>query len=361
MAYTGIDNSELFFQTKIYNGNGSTNAITLDGSDNMQPDWTWIKNIPLSGGYAHNLFDSVRGTNKKIVTNDGRAETTETNTLNSFDSNGFTLGNDAGTDEVNKSGTTFVSWNWKAGTSVSGNTTGSGSSKSYTGSVSTDAGFSIIRYTGNGTAGHTIPHHLGVQPQVVICKRLSSSGQWVFGSMALPNQFEQFLELDLTGGAQSSSLRWNNTDPSSSVFTVGSTADTNQDGTTIVAYSFANKQGFSRMGSYVGNGDANGTFIYTGFKPAFIMVKNSGASYNWVIQDNKRDPSSFYNPLDRYLYPNSSDPESESSDYNLDFLSNGFKPRNTRSETNDSGNNYIFMAFAENPFTTSTGVAGLAR
>jgi len=353
MAYPDIDKPSDYFETKLYTGNGGTQSIT--GLD-FEPNWTWIKHR--DGATAHMIFDSVRGALYRLSTNNSNSQASAANTLTSWNSDGFALGSE---NDTNGNSRLFVSWNWKAGTSVSGNTGGSGTSKSYSGSVNTDAGFSIIKYTGNGTAGHTIPHHLGVQPRVVICKRLSQNGQWVFGSMALPNQFEQFLELDLTGGVQSSSLRWNNTDPSSSVFTVGSTADTNQDGTTIVAYSFANKQGFSRMGSYVGNGDANGTFIYTGFKPAFIMVKNSGASYNWVIQDNKRDPSSFYNPLDRYLYPNSSDPESESSDYNLDFLSNGFKPRNTRSETNDSGNNYIFMAFAENPFTTSTGVAGLAR
>ena len=347
-----IDKPTDYFETKIYTGNGGTQSIT--GLD-FEPNWTWIKHR--DGATAHMIFDSVRGALYRLSTNNSNSQASAANTLTSWNSDGFALGSE---NDTNGNSRLFVSWNWKAGTSVSGNTGGSGTSKSYSGSVNTDAGFSIIKYTGNGTAGHTIPHHLGVQPRVVICKRLSQNGQWVFGSMALPNQFEQFLELDLTGGVQSSSLRWNNTDPSSSVFTVGSTADTNQDGTTIVAYSFAEKQGFSKFGSYTGNGSGtDGTFVYTGFLPAFIMFKSTSTTGGWEIHDNKRDP---FNVSSKRLFPNLSDAEA-TEDY-VDFNSQGFKFRTNDANGNTSGTSYTYMAFAENPFVTSTGngsIPGTAR
>ena len=338
-----IDKPSDYFNTVLYTGNGaSSRAITGVG---FQPDWVWNK--PRTNTNDYQLVDSVRGGGKVISSNLADAEYTAGNTILSFGSDGFTCGDGA---SVNANGVTYASWNWKAGTSVSGNTTGSGTSKSYTGSVNTTAGFSIIRYTGNGTAGHTIPHHLGVQPRVVICKRLSQNGQWVFGSMALPNQFEQFLELDLTGAAQTSSLRWNNTDPSSSVFTVGSTLDTNANNINIIAYSFAQKQGYSKFGSYTGNGNADGTFVYTGFKPAYVMAKKSSTTSSWGIFDNKRNP---YNVVDLRLLANTSGADDQSSDNNIDFLSNGFKFRSSAGW--NASATYIYMAFAENPFVTSTG------
>jgi len=352
MSYTnGLDNPELYFQAKNYSGNASTNAITLDGSENMQPDMVWLKSRSFSQN--HEMYDSVRTATKRLYPNGSYAEDTNSTGLTAFNSDGFTLGS---SNAINKSGDTFVSWNWKAGTSVSGTTTGSGTSKAYSGSVSTDGGFSIIKYIGNGTSGHTIPHHLGVQPQVVICKRLSSSGQWVFGSMALPNQFEQFLELDLTGAAQTSSLRWNDTDPSSSVFTVGSTADTNQDGTNIIAYSFAEKKGFSKFSSYVGNGSSDGSYIHLGFKPAFVLQKCTSTSTDWTLADNKRPG---YNETNKRLVPNES--ASEATNNAIDFLSNGFKCRQDQANANGSGETYIYMAFAESPFVTSTGIPTTAR
>ena len=357
MAYTTVDNPELYFQTKLYSGNGSTNAITLDGSENMQPDWTWIKNRPLSGGFAHNLYDSVRGTNKKIETDNSGAESSETNTVNSFDSDGFTLGNDAGTDEVNKSGTTFVSWNWKAGTSVSGNTTGSGSAKAYAGSVSTTAGFSIIRYVGNGTNGHTIPHHLGAAPRWILVKRLDSSsgGDWTTLHMALPNGAGDFMEFNSTGAKQTSIARWRNATPTSSVFTVASGVEVNGDDSPYIAYCFAEKQGYSKFGSYTGNGNADGTFIYTGFKPAFFMIKRTDAVSDWFVWDSKRSPT---NEMTERLVPNEAAAEGSAS---MDFVSNGIKFRNDAAGRNASGGTYIYMAFAENPFVTSTGVPATAR
>ena len=174
--------------------------------------------------------------------------------------------------------------------------------------------------------------------------------------MALPNQFEQFLELDLTGAAQTSSLRWNDTDPSSSVFTVGSTADTNQDGTNIIAYSFAEKQGYSKFSSYTGNGNADGTFVYTGFKPAVLIYKNTSQSDEWFIHDNKRQG---YNDDNEYLFPSST--QAEGTINRIRLISNGFKALDSDKGVNADGNLYVYMAFAENPFVTSTGIPSPAR
>ena len=354
MAYTEIDKSSDYFNTVLYTGNDTDNR-TVSGVG-FQPDFLWIK--ARADAYQNYLQDVVRGSTKVLFSDSSSAEDTRVSAVKSFASDGFVLGQEA---QVNGNNNTYVSWNWKAGTSVSGNTTGSGTSKSYTGSVNTDAGFSIIKYIGNGTSGHTIPHHLGVQPQVVICKRINQGGQWVFGSMALPNQFEQFLELDLTGAAQTSSLRWNDTDPSSSVFTVGSTLDTNANDINIIAYSFAEKKGFSKFGSYTGNGSTDGPFVYTGFKPAFVICKSYSGSEQWVLYDNKRDP---FNVTEQILRPNLSDAEGTESGAKMDLLSNGFKLTGSGGgigQTNNSGSSYIYMAFAENPFVSSTGIPGLAR
>ena len=354
MAYTEIDKSSDYFNTVLYTGNDTDNR-TVSGVG-FQPDFLWIK--ARADAYQNYLQDVVRGSTKVLFSDSSSAEDTRVSAVKSFASDGFVLGQEA---QVNGNNNTYVSWNWKAGTSVSGNTTGSGTSKSYTGSVNTDAGFSIIKYIGNGTSGHTIPHHLGVQPQVVICKRINQGGQWVFGSMALPNQFEQFLELDLTGAAQTSSLRWNDTDPSSSVFTLGSTLDTNANDINIIAYSFAEKKGFSKFGSYTGNGSTDGPFVYTGFKPAFVICKSYSGSEQWVLYDNKRDP---FNVTEQILRPNLSDAEGTESGAKMDLLSNGFKLTGSGGgigQTNNSGSSYIYMAFAENPFVSSTGIPGLAR
>ena len=354
MAYTEIDKSSDYFNTVLYTGNDTDNR-TVSGVG-FQPNFLWIK--ARNNADQHYLVDSVRGSTKVLHSDSTEAEATRVSAVKSFASDGFVLGQEA---QVNGNNNTYVSWNWKAGTSVSGNTGGSGTSKSYSGSVNTDSGFSIIKYIGNSTAGHTIPHHLGVQPQVVICKRINQGGQWVFGSMALPNQFEQFLELDLTGAAQTSSLRWNDTDPSSSVFTLGSTLDTNANDINIIAYSFAEKKGFSKFGSYTGNGSTDGPFVYTGFKPAFVICKSYSGSEQWVLYDNKRDP---FNVTEQILRPNLSDAEGTESGAKMDLLSNGFKLTGSGGgigQTNNSGSSYIYMAFAENPFVSSTGIPGLAR
>ena len=345
-----IDKPSDYFNTKLYTGNGSSgHAITGVG---FQPDLVWIK--PRDQAYNHRLFDVVRGAGKKISSDTNSAEATDTNEQTSFNSDGFTIGSDAGTNANTK---TYASWNWKAGTSVSGDTTGSGTLKTYTGSVNTTSGFSIIKYTGNGTAGHTIPHHLGVAPSAIFVKKLNELGDWSSYHSVLGNA--GYMRLNNTNAFATASTYWNNTSPTSSVFTTGTTGNINGSGSTYIAYCFAEKQGYSKFGSYTGNGNADGTFVYTGFKPAFVMYKNASDNYtNWQIHDSKRSP---YNLSVNRLNPNDSSVELGTTADSFDFLSNGFKARATASNSNTSGSTYIYMAFAENPFVTSTGVPATAR
>ena len=345
-----IDKPSDYFNTKLYTGNGSSgHAITGVG---FQPDLVWIK--PRDQAYNHRLFDVVRGAGKKISSDTNSAEATDTNEQTSFNSDGFTIGSDAGTNANTK---TYASWNWKAGTSVSGDTTGSGTLKTYTGSVNTTSGFSIIKYTGNGTAGHTIPHHLGVAPSAIFVKKLNELGDWSNYHSVLGNA--GYMRLNNTNAFATASTYWNNTSPTSSVFTTGTTGNINGSGSTYIAYCFADVQGYSKFGSYTGNGNADGTFVYTGFKPAFVMVKRSSGTGHWMMLDNKRSASGGFNVLGERLKANAND--AGATDVYMDFLSNGFKLRNTATSWNASGSTYIYMAFAENPFVTSTGVPATAR
>ena len=349
MAYTTIDNPELFFQAKIYSGNGGTQSITLDGSEDMQPDWVWLKSRSNANG--HELYDSVRGVEKPIYSNSSDEELTNANGLTAFGSDGFTLGLGA---SVNGSGRTFVSWNWKAGTSVSGNTGGSGTAKTYSGSVNTTSGFSITKFEGNGTAGHTIPHSLGVAPKWIVIKNLTSgSTNWQTYHDKLDNgagTHEVFL--DLNNAQNASSGLMNNTAPTSTVVTKGTGSYGNENNSNHIMYAFAEKQGYSKFGSYTGNGNADGTFAYTGFKPAFVIIKRTDSADNWYVYDTKRDTE---NPLAVALNTDTSGTEFSTSNI-LDFLSNGFKLRSSEATTNASGGDYIYIAFAESPFVNSNGV-----
>ena len=333
-----IDKPSDFMNTVIYTGNGGTQSIT---GVNFQPDFVWLKSR--SNGNYHNLSDSVRGVNKQLFSNATNGEASATTVLTAFNSDGFTLGSES---DVNGSGRTFVSWNWKAGTSVSGTTTGSGTGTSYTGSVNTAAGFSIIKYTGNGTSGHTIPHRLGKAPKIVQVKTISGADAW---SMLNTNyDLNKYLKLNEADGLTSDPL-FNNTAPNSEVFSLDSDGQVNGNNVVCVAYCFAEIQGYSKYGQYSGNGSDNGTFVYTGFKPAFVMVKITNAGNDWIIMDNKRTT---FNPMGEELKPNLVDTASTNTRW--DQLSNGFKFRNTGDAVNGSGKNYIYMAFAENPIVTST-------
>jgi len=345
MAYTDIDNPELYFQTKLYTANNTGQAITFDGSENMQPDWVWIKSRTDTN--SHNSWDSVRGVNKYLENDTTKVETTVTNGVTSFDANGFTVGD---RDAINDGSLSFASWNWKAGGSASSNSNGSITSSV---SASTTAGFSIVSYTGTGSSA-TVGHGLGSAPSMIITKNRTSSSWWGVFHASLGNTKSAYLNVN--NAAATGSEFWNNTSPTSSVFTVNTDGTSNENTKNYIAYCFAEKKGYSKFGSYTGNGSTDGTFIYTGFKPAFVIFKKTSSTANWSIRDNKRDS---FNAGDTNLFANLSDAESSSN--NVDFLSNGIKLRNAGSNWNSSSASYIYMAFAESPFVTSTGVPTTAR
>ena len=355
MSYTnGLDDPSAYFHTQLYTGNGSTQSITNNANaGDFAPDWVWTKGR--SDADNNSVFDTTRGANNELVTNGTGAEATGTNLVTSFDSNGFSLGNNAG---VNGSGDTYVAWQWKAngGTTVS-NTDGSITS---TVQANTTAGFSIVTYTGNGSSGATIGHGLGATPKWFFVKSRSTTGSWIhyhIGTGSTPqNDYLNFT----TSAKGTTSAAWNDTSPTTSVASLGSSAEVNGNGTTFVGYFFAEKQGYSKFGSYTGNGNADGTFIYTGFKPAWVMFKKTSGADGWGIFDNKRGYQNATNPLDAYLQPNNSNAESGESD-SVDFLSNGFKWRISSGFRNESGQTYIYMAFAEHPFVSSEGAPTTAR
>jgi len=357
MAYTTIDDPTAYFQTKLYTGNSSTQSITFDGNTNMQPDWVWIKSRSVTEW--HQVHDSVRGVAKYLFTNTNSVENERdpNDQVTSFNSNGFSLGAGAN-DSVNSDGESYASWNWKAGTSFSNDasSTSIGSIDS-AGSVNDTAGFSIIRWSGTGSNA-TIAHGLGSAPKMMIIKRLTGgTEQWIVYHQAISPAKHLFL--NLTDAENADTNNFQNTATTSSVFSVGTYNQMNASGTNnMIAYCFAEKQGYSKFGSYTGNGNADGTFVYTGFRPAWIMRKNTngGVTESWIMQDNKRNT---FNVADKWLEANAS--VAEDTAYQTDFLSNGFKMRSNNDGTNRSGTNYIYMAFAENPFVTSTGVPATAR
>ena len=350
MAYTDIDKPSDYFNTKLYTGNGSTNAITGVG---FQPDWVWIKDR--DNANDHKLYDGVRGATKYLISNSTAAEATQANGLTSFDSDGFTLGSYGGTNgSGGGSGPNFVSWNWLASNTTASNTDGDITS---TVSANTTSGFSIVSYTGTANSSDTVGHGLGAVPKMIIIKRRDDAGGTNWCVYHVSNNNTKVMFLESTSAGISNIRYWNNTTPTSSVFSIGNDDSLNASGGSFIAYCFAEKKGFSKFGSYTGNGSADGTFVYTGFKPAFIMVKDyTTAGNNWFIWDNKRDG---YNVINRYLRPNLSDAEGYYEA--IDILSNGFKNRNTSGSANGSGTGYIYMAFAENPFVTSGGIPTTAR
>ena len=324
-----------YFDIDTYAGTSATHERS---NFTFQPDWLWFKRR--SGADNHIVNDVIRGAGKDLKTNETGAEGTATTSLLSFDADGFTLGTGG---DLNQSGQTFVAWAWKAGTSVSGSTTGSGTSQSYTGSVSTISGFGIIGYAGNATAGHSIPHHLDSAPEVVIVKRRTGADNW---AVTTPD----VNRLYLNGTNDAASINYNWADQDGSVVTLnGTDAFMNATSNTYIMYCFHSVEGFSKFSSYVGNGDPDGPFVYTGFRPSFVMIKcSSAASTFWIMFDVERDT---YNVMDTYLQAQASN--AESSFPFIDYVSNGFKHRHNSSHTNTSGQTYIYMAFAENPFKYS--------
>jgi len=333
MAYTTINKSTDYFNTKLYTGNASTQAITGVG---FQPDWLWIKNRVTTN--AHNIFDAVRGINKKLDSANNTAENTSATNLTSFDSDGFTLASNVGT---NGSGNNLVSWNWKAGTTSGITTNGSTTITPTAYSFNATAGFSIIKYTGNGTTGAKYPHGLGVAPKMVIVKNLGTTDWWNVHHASLGNNSE--LYLNTTDAAPGST--GNGTTPDSVNIELEGTGNAhNGSGNNYIAYCFAEKTGYSKFGKYTGNNSDDGTFIYTGFKPKFVMVKNTHDATNWSITDDFRDG---YNTTgNKILYANTNGTE-DSSYAPIDHLSNGFKIRLNTEGYNGNGGDYIYMAFGQ--------------
>jgi len=333
-----------YFNTVLYTGNGSTQSITGVG---FQPDFTWIKKRASTGN--HMLTDVVRGPNTEINSNTTAAETANTNALTSFDTDGFSVGAD-GAVNINNEG--LVAWNWLAGGSGSSNTDGTITS---TVSANPTAGFSIVTYTGTGSAA-TVGHGLGVAPSFFIVKNRDSVQGWRVYHSALSSA-SKYLELNTSAAEDTANSVFNGTAPTSSVFSIGDGGAVNNSGDNHIAYCFAEVEGYSKFGSYTGNGTTtgDGPFVWCGFRPAFIVLKSSSASDNWRMYDNKRLG---YNPNNSLLYPNLSNQEAATTDH-VDILSNGFKLRSDNNNT--SGVTYIFMCFAENPFGGSGVSPATAR
>jgi hypothetical protein len=328
------------FNTVLYTGTGAIRSVTGVG---FQPDFVWGK--ARNTAYSSNLYDSVRGATKYIYSNATTTEVTEADSLTSFDSDGFSTGANAGAG-INYSGVTYVAWNWKANGTGATNEDGSTTS---TVSANTTAGFSVVTYTGTGSNA-TVGHGLGVAPKVLIGKNRTYGVNWRVYHESLGAT--KYLNLNLANAAATSSLPWNNTAPTSSVFSIGTSDNINRNTDSIVMYCFAEVEGYSKFGSYTGNGNANGTCIYTGFKPKMVIIKTTSASFDWVILDTERNP---YNLVHDVLYPSLANAEADATTYaSFDAVANGFKLRNAHQYTNYNGYNYIYMAFAENPFKNST-------
>jgi len=344
MAYTTINKSTDYFNTITYTGNGTGSTARTVGFD---PDWIWVKN---RGSDNHYLMDKPRGLDYNLETNNSDAQARDY-LISGTTSTGWTSSNSG---EINANSANFVAWNWKANGQGSSNTDGS-INTTYT-SVNTTAGFSISKYTGTGSAA-TVGHGLGAIPSMIIVKNLTSgSTKWRVYNKSLGAT--KVIYLNQIEDTDTGSGSWNNTTPTSSVFSVGTSSDTNASGSSMIAYAFADVQGYSKVGgSYTGNGNADGAFIYLGFKPAFVMVKRTDNTGNWYINDNKRDP---YNRATHSLFPNLSDAENATGWF-VDYVSNGFKIRDSGSEVNASGGTYIYMAFAEAPLVGTNNIPANAR
>ena len=357
MAYATIDDPSAHFQTTTYTGSGSSgNAITNSGNSDLKPDWLWIKSR--SDTEQHTLYDSSRGSTKRLMSDANNAEyVNSTQGIQSFNTDGFTLGEN---DQNNKSSQNCVAWQWVAN---GGTTTTNDASATSVGTIdsvyqaNTTAGFSIVTYTGTGSAG-TIAHGLGATPKTYWIKRRSSgTADWYIYHSSIGAT--KNLRLNKTDASNTDSNIFNDTEPTSSVFSLGSSFS-NTSSKDYVAYCLAEIQGYSKFGSFVGNNNSDGAFVYLGFKPAWIMIKSSatgGSNYDWVIFDNKRNT---FNVSDNTLDANLSNAEVTSGRNEVDFLSNGFKCRESYADVN-SNTTYIYMAFAEHPFVSSKGVPVTAR
>ena len=331
MSYTnGLDNPELYFQCKLYTGNGSTQTITYDNTDaDLDADMIWLKSR--SDAYSHQLFDTVRGATKLLNPEAAEAEQTLSG-ITAFGTDSFNIGSDAGTNGSSK---TYVAWCWKE---------------------TATAGFDIVTYTGNGSA-RTISHSLSAVPHWILQKERNEASNWkVYHHKNTSAPETDYLTFNSTAATDDYADYWNDTAPTSSVYSIGSAADINGSSDTYVTYLWSEKQGFSKFGSFVANSNTDGPFVYLGFRPALVIGKCASDTNDWFMFDNKR---STFNPVDDSLYPNTN--AAENTNHIIDFLSNGFKIRDSDGTVNSTGNTYVYMAFAEAPFVNSKGVPCNAR
>ena len=337
MAFTEIDNPELYFQVKLYTGNGSGgHAITFDGSEDMQPNFVWIKTRSNSSNHQIHTTLSAE-TYYYIRPNANLAQiTSNSDALTAFNSDGFTIGSDG---VINENTYTYVAWCWKE---------------------SVTAGFDMLTYVGNHTSGRTVAHSLSAIPHMMLIKNLNSAEKpAVYHKGVDTSSPEDYLMVLSDTSARFDDLSFlNDTAPTSSIFTLGNTQGISEDGSTMAAFLWTSKQGFSKFSKFIGNGSTDGTFVYTGFRPAYVMYKRANSTGSWYIHDAKRNP---YNVTNTVLLAQDTDADSTASSKDMDFLSNGFKMRNTGGERNGSGDTIFYMAFAEQPFVNSSGVPNNAR
>ena len=359
MSYTnGLDKPTDYFNTITYTGD-DVDGRTITGVG-FQSDFSWVK--ARSSAFSHYIIDAIRydsGASKYLKLdssyNGGDETPSGAGWISALNSDGYVCKNGtSNTNNCNENGVTYVAWNWLGANGTASNTDGSITS---TVSANTTSGFSIVSYTGTG-ANATVGHGLNSPAKFIILKRRDATNDWEIGSDALG--WDKHLYFT-TGAANSSSDRWQNTAPTNSVFYIQTAAGNNASSSPFIAYCFAEKKGFSKFGSYTGNGNSDGTFIYTGFKPAFVIMKRTDTTGNWLLFDNNRSSSGGSNLIQQYLYPNLNDAEDSDATRGIDFLSNGFKQRNDFSAINASGGSYIYMAFAEQPLVGTNNIPATAR
>ena len=353
MAYTTIDDPSAHFQTATYTGNAGALNIVNGGNSDLQPDLVWLKDRGATN--SHRLVDSSRGVQEAIRSNADSAEGTDTGLVTAFNSDGFSHNS---TDTAwNGSGDTYVAWQWKANGGTRTTNTESGNNPAGGYQANTTAGFSIVDYTGTGAAG-TMAHGLGAVPTCMIIKNRGESVDWgVYHQEMSSAGNDSYLELNTNDATATAGTMWNDTTPTSSVFTIGSNTKTNKDGIKYIAYLFAEKQGYFKAGQYTSNNNADGPFIYTGFKPACVITKMyADAGTNWRIYDNLREG---FNGDNEFFELNSNSAEASSSQ--MDFHSNGFKLVDAEGDSNYNDDTIFYFAWAESPFVSSEGIPTTAR
>ncbi len=352
MAYTTIDDPTIFFNTVLYTGTGSSNSVTGVG---FQPDWVWLKKRNSTGNNF--IYDVVRGVQETIYTDATSAEATQSQGLTAFGADGFTVGTNT---NINGSSNTNVSWNWKAGGSAVTNNDGDMTSSV---SANNTAGFSIITWTGDGSGANVGTGLSGSETiGFATVKKRSTTSEWQTGVSGaysgLARNFAYHQELNSTSALSGSAPYMMTSMLSGNPNKLRLASEGYVNGVTYVAYVFKPVKGYSAMGAYIGNGNADGPFVYTGFKPAWLLIKRTDSANSWHLYDNKRDP---VNPVDNYLLADTTGSETSDTNKGTDLLSNGFKLRTTHNSHNASGGRFVYMAFAESPFVNSNGVPNNAR